>query len=669
MSVDRPLCRSSVPATHWPFAAPSPPSRPRQFPSSASLNSSGTTAEALTVLERSCAKLIRAEDGFTNSAKNRANGARENSSIREPLLINGSPNNHKPTHWSTCNRLQNKLKRVNMGSERSPTNCSAIDDSSQSVMDESEILPENTQINVSERSLYVASFLSFCTVVQYSLYFASMWPYFKALDSEADEGFSTHIVAAYSLGQLLGSPLFGLVSNRMRKIRYVLYVGLLLMFFGNALYLSVHFCQEERQRKYWLWAARFVTGIGSGNISLLKAYASTASVPENRSRAIALITGGVALGQTIGPALQFLFTPFGSPGSDLPFGLQLSKYTAPAFMACIMNVVNAWCIKTMFVENYVGVHSSESERKQKSNTNNEKITSKKPKLPPYDKRAALLCYGTRFTQMFVNSNFEAIGSPLAMMMFAWTSDQVLIYISLAQGIMSLLAFLTYLVFIVTKIDKVVNDRANLLASLYVLLMFFLITYSYPFLPGNVETFHRQNLSNHSEPVGCNADKFDWCYTVRPLSPIYYYICYIFCIGLAFPNINISLNTLFSKIIGPRRQGTQQGILQMSGAFARALGPITIGTLYTVYGPQGIWIIALSVIFTTLLLWMLFFPLMVPLSLPEENERQNPTEKATDRPPYREERTPLVEQSDGRGEDAEAAENGNDATVTTTASLR
>jgi len=45
-----------------------------------------------------------------------------------------------------------------------------------------------------------------------------------------------------------------------------------------------------------------------GNISLLKAYASSASTQRDRSRAIALVTGGVALGMTMGPGLvYFLF--------------------------------------------------------------------------------------------------------------------------------------------------------------------------------------------------------------------------------------------------------------------------------------------------------------------------------------------------------------------------
>jgi MFS transporter, ceroid-lipofuscinosis neuronal protein 7 len=84
-----------------------------------------------------------------------------------------------------------------------------------------------------------------------------------------------------------------------------------------------------------------------------------------------------------------------------------------------------------------------------------------------------------------------------------------------------------------------------------------------------------NGSSKEEQVGCDRQRFSWCDSVRPLSPIYFYICFILFIGIAFPNINVTLNTLFSQIIGPRRQGTHQGFLQMSGGMARMAGPVAI----------------------------------------------------------------------------------------------
>lgn len=56
----------------------------------------------------------------------------------------------------------------------------------------------------------------------------------------------------------------------------------------------------------------------------------------------------------------------------------------------------------------------------------------------------------------------------------------------------------------------------------------------------------------------------------------YYVLMVVAIGSAFPLLNVSMNTLFSKAIGPRLQAKQQGILMMCGGIGRMLGPLLIG---------------------------------------------------------------------------------------------
>ncbi|KAI1702462.1 major facilitator superfamily domain-containing protein [Ditylenchus destructor] len=82
-------------------------------------------------------------------------------------------------------------------------------------------------------------------------------------------------------------------------------------------------------------------------------------------------------------------------------------------------------------------------------------------------------------------------------------------------------------------------------------------------------------------------------------------------------MNIALNTLFSKIIGPRRQGTQQGFLQMSGGMGGMIGPVMITSMYTSYGPRMVWNFELCVILATIFLWILFYKRMTPLK-PTQN---------------------------------------------------
>ncbi|KAH7728844.1 Protein Y53G8AR.7 a [Aphelenchoides avenae] len=376
-----------------------------------------------------------------------------------------------------------------------------------------------------------------------------------------------------------------------------------LMFAGNTIYLSVE--TLSARRRLVLLIGRFITGLGSSNISLLKAYASTASTTKDRSRAIAFVTGGVALGMTTGPALQLIFTPIGYPGFFLTKTLSISMYTAPAYAACIMNVLGSLAIHFLFKEHYAGVVNKDI----KANG------GKKVPIPKFDPVAVALCHLTRFTQMFTHTNIETLGSPVAMVMFSWTRKEAVEYISTAQGFMSFLAFLTYIVYIVFKLDRVLNFRVNCIISLIGLVVFHLLTFSWPFLPGKVQTYvegDNVTYASDQELLGCNVEKFSWCETLKPVNVWVYYGSYIVLIGLSFPNMNIALNTLFSKILGPRRQGTQQGILQCLVVAHECWDPSF--SLYMAYGPRMAWIVEILVIVATLVLWVVFYDRMVPLEV-------------------------------------------------------
>jgi len=173
-----------------------------------------------------------------------------------------------------------------------------------------------------------------------------------------------------------------------------------------------------------------------------------------------------------------------------------------------------------------------------------------------------------------------------------------------------------------------NFRVSCVLSLIGLALFHLITYAWPFLPlhelrynGTVQSLAEPNQTTtttfHTEadsgnPVGCNTDKFHWCDHLHRVNVHVYYTTYVLMIGLAYTVLNIAMTTLFSRVLGPRRQGTQQGLLQMSGGVARMVGPVVMSSLYALYGPVMAWNCELLVIGVTLLLWILFYCRMVQL---------------------------------------------------------
>lgn len=104
--------------------------------------------------------------------------------------------------------------------------------------------------------------------------------------------------------------------------------------------------------------------------------------------------------------------------------------------------------------------------------------------------------------------------------------------------------------------------------------------------------------------------------LRQVNVYMFYVSYIIISGLSFASMNISLNTLFSKVIGPRRQGTQQGLLQVSGGVARMFGPVIVSFLYVLHGPRAVWLFILFVLALNTILWILFYQRMVPLRMPD-----------------------------------------------------
>ncbi|KAK0427106.1 hypothetical protein QR680_010064 [Steinernema hermaphroditum] len=453
------------------------------------------------------------------------------------------------------------------------------------------------------KSIYIASFILFCSAVQYGLYFSSLWPYLETvvIDPDATEQFFALIIASYSIATCISSPLAGYWSNKIKQVRLPLTAGLCCMLAGNVLYLSCELLPSHR--RYALFVARFLTGFGSANTPLLRAYASTACNPKDRARAMSFVTAGVAVGVMTGPAFQLLFTPISYPGLVIFPNFSVSMYTASAYGACMMNALGLICVRCFFVEKYSGLH--------KENVNDGHAAE----VPKFDKLAAVICNITRFAQQFVETSIELIGSPFAMAVFAFSKQNTIQYGSLAQSGMGIAGITVFVAFIGCRLNKRVKYRIGSITSLFLLLAFYLFTYSWPFLPGQLVTHTDRDVMNSTqELVGCNVDKVDWCYSMKPVNPWLYYVSFMMFVGVGYPATDICLSTVYGRVLGPRRQGTMQGIFNFSSGLSRILSPLSVSVFYDSYGPKVIWYQAIFILSATIILWIAFYDRMVALNV-------------------------------------------------------
>uniref|UniRef100_A0A8R1I0T5 Major facilitator superfamily (MFS) profile domain-containing protein n=1 Tax=Caenorhabditis japonica TaxID=281687 RepID=A0A8R1I0T5_CAEJA len=399
------------------------------------------------------------------------------------------------------------------------------------------MLPTSTE-KTAWRSIYIAGLCSFIQATQFAIFFASMWPYILTLDPHVKQSSFGIVVALYSFSQCICSPVFGYWSNKIGQVRFPLIIGFIIMAFGNLTYLSLQFWSDNHL--YVMMGARLVAGAGTGNMGLLRAYASTASTSKDRSRAIACVSGGIAIGSMVGPGLQLLFAPLGTHGITI-FGLTINIYTSPALFCLLLNALGLLIVNFAFEEKYI-IKSDKTVEVGKEEGEKQGTNTKLSKLANPDVIALLLCVFTRFSQIFLNTTTESIGSAYTMMMFSFEKEEA---VTVNAGIHTV--------------------SGSIAAAMYICFIF----------------------------TGT------------------YFIGFVLVFGVSFSFMNITVTTLYSKIVGPRPQGTYQGVYQMAGSFGRLIAPLLMSSTYTMFGPTVPWQILIVTMIIIIAAWLVLRERMVP----------------------------------------------------------
>uniref|UniRef100_A0A0M3KGN3 MFS domain-containing protein n=1 Tax=Anisakis simplex TaxID=6269 RepID=A0A0M3KGN3_ANISI len=178
------------------------------------------------------------------------------------------------------------------------------------------------------------------------------------LDHSADLAFLGVIVAVFSVGQTIASPVFGFWSQKTRSVKYPSIVGVILTAFGNVLYAMLPTIKTNA--KWYMLVSRVIVGVGAGNLGVLRAYTSTASSAKDRNKAMALGIASFVIGQSIGPGMQALFTPIGEEGIWIGT-VQLNVYTVPAYVMILLSIVSSFLLMFCFTESYAGIMETDED--------------------------------------------------------------------------------------------------------------------------------------------------------------------------------------------------------------------------------------------------------------------------------------------------------------------
>ena len=133
------------------------------------------------------------------------------------------------------------------------------------------------------------------------------------------------LMTSYSAAQFLFSPIWGGLSDRIGR-RPVLMIGLV----GNTVFFTMFGLANTLLMAL---AARFLAGVFNGNIAVARAYIGDVSTPQQLATRMGLIGAAFGLGFTIGP---FLGGELSSPASRWDLFADTIFETYPYLLPCLL---------------------------------------------------------------------------------------------------------------------------------------------------------------------------------------------------------------------------------------------------------------------------------------------------------------------------------------------
>ncbi|XP_011791014.1 PREDICTED: major facilitator superfamily domain-containing protein 8 [Colobus angolensis palliatus] len=467
------------------------------------------------------------------------------------------------------------------------------------------------------RILYLTMFLS---SVGFSIVILSIWPYLQKIDQTADTRFLGWVIASYSLGQMVASPIFGLWSN-YRPRKEPLIVSIFISVAANCLYAYVHI--PASHNKYYMLVARGLLGIGAGNVAVVRSYTAGATSLQERTSSMANISMCQALGFILGPVFQTCFAFIGEKGVTWDvIKLRINMYTTPVLLSAFLGILNIILILAILREHRV----DDSGRQCKNiNFEEENIVW----MTQEDSIKVLILTRPEVGQILFLF-FLSIIAPLTMDMYAWTQEQAVLYngiILAALGVEAVVIFAG-----VKLLSKKIGERAILLGGLIVVWVgfFILLPWGNQFPRIQWEDLHNNSIPNttfgeiiiglwksptedgNERPTGCSIEQA-WClYT--PVIHLAQFLTSVVLIGVGYPVCNLMSYTLYSKVLGPKPQGVYMGWLTASGSGARILGPVFISQVYAHWGPRWAFGLVCGIVVLTITLLGVVYRRLIALSV-------------------------------------------------------
>lgn len=508
------------------------------------------------------------------------------------------------------------------------------------------------------RSCRITYFILFISCTAYSMCLVSLFPFLQRIDPESQVSAVGWLIAAYSFGQMVSSPLLGWWANR-RGSREPLIVSFLIFMAGNLLFASAESFPESGA--VVLGVARAVIGCGAGNVAVGRAFVAGATTLEERTGAMTKVAAFQSMGFIFGPALQAAVTIIGYPGPVEKQFFHLNMYTIPAWISVFVSLGNIILVTAAFHDVRVSDSAQDAHihtRTSKEHQNWQQDAPSDPAAQGLEKEftqpvnmrpdmlAATACLPMLFATVFLFTLVETSMAPLSEHMFSWTNEQATLYCGLMIIGVACLSVITFAT--IPRLAERFDERRMLIAFLSVCMVSCLwlmpLGQTGPDIrrspegtgPSDGSTVASWNatilrnltvslnatdsLDSNSTPaysaVGC-PDEFDWCHSV-PRIYLWQLIISLMFISVGYPSSEALTAIIYSKILGTKPQGVMMGWFTSTSGFARIFGPVYVAYIYQYYGPRLTFGSAAASILCAILIAVVTFRRLVPIGKTSDN---------------------------------------------------
>jgi len=437
-------------------------------------------------------------------------------------------------------------------------------------------------------SLYIVHIGMLVFSLGYSIVLTGVLPYLRRLtdlDSESLLDLFGWMVAINPIGQMVFSPIFGWLSNKLQSIRLVCLGTCVLYIIGNMIYACLSVFPDTNEGAYrwgFMLFGRLLVGISTANQAPIRAYIAGATFKHERNMHISIMSLAQTIGFMIGPAIQTALTPVGCSDNYEPGKMKLDMYTISGLVSAAVGVVSLILfLPGIFKESYVAELEAAHMAEETEGHHAHNIKDIRP-----DMLALSSCVFCFFIFLFNFILLETIGTPLCMHQLGWSEKQSVQNLGILMAIGAVVSLFCYAS--VAPITSRIDER-----------LVYLLLGLIPMIAGRVAmipmggdppplkpsedgfsgAYIRNNDCSDGGEGGCDLE---WCKDTPAITLVQFYLGYAIS-AISFPYCMAICQAVFSKVIGPRPQGLWMGLLTAAGSFARILGPIFVSYIYEAYG--------------------------------------------------------------------------------------